>query len=197
MRRFNSNWLNHEILMMPGFFFEGEGSGGGGAGDGEGGGEGGAGSGDTKTYDEAYVKQLRGEAAANRKKAAELEAKLKERETADLSELEKAQREAKDATEKLTATETRARARLAKSEVVAAATKLKFHDPAAAYKLISDDVEFDDEGEPKNVAKLIEQLAKDKPWMVDAGVKTSPANPGGGSGGGSGNSRPSWKGVFK
>lgn len=42
-----------------------------------------------KTFDEAYVKELRSEAASNRKKAAEYEARLQELEDRDKSELER------------------------------------------------------------------------------------------------------------
>lgn len=64
--------------------------------------------GETKVFDEAYVKQLRQEAAQHRTRAQEAETKLTEREEAEKSDLEKAQgkltkleQEAADAKSKL------------------------------------------------------------------------------------------------
>jgi len=55
---------------------------------------------DGKTFDEAYVKQLRSEAAQYRTRAQEAEGKLSEREEADKSEVEKAQGKATKAEER-------------------------------------------------------------------------------------------------
>lgn len=49
---------------------------------------------ETKTFDAAYVSQLRSENAAHRKKAQEAEQRLQELEERDASEVEKAQRKA-------------------------------------------------------------------------------------------------------
>lgn len=162
--------------MMSCFFAPDEGAGGGsgaGAEDGNGGegkgsgddGKGGNGSGEEK-FDATYVKQLRQEAAANRKKAAEAEAKLKAREDADLSETQKLQKQADEANKKAEEAEQRSRQRVARAEVLTEATKAKLVDPDAAYRLIRDDIEFGDDGEPKNVATLIKQLAKDRPYLI-------------------------------
>lgn len=53
-----------------------------------------------ETFDAEYVKTLRAEAAANRKKAADLEAKLKEHEDAKLSEAERLKKQADEATQR-------------------------------------------------------------------------------------------------
>lgn len=137
------------------------------------------GDGGAKTYDEKYVKELRAEAADNRRKLQAAEAKLKEASDKDLSETERLTKAAKEADEKATAAELKSRTRLARAEVLAAAAKANIVDPDAAYKLISDQIEFDDEGEPKGVDKLIEQLAKDKPYLLkqDAQGGGGTANP--------------------
>ena len=176
-------WMNEWMFSC---FFEGdEGSGGGGAagsggakGDGEN--KGGDGAGEEK-FDAAYVKTLRQEAAANRKKATDLEAKLKARDDADLTETEKLKKQAAEATEKATQAEERSRQRVARAEVLTEATKAKIVDPDAAYRLIRDDLEFGDDGEPKNVVALIKQLAKERPYLVQKAAGS--ADGGAGAGG--------------
>lgn len=158
---------------------------------------------DPKVFDEEYVRGLRSEAAANRKKAEALEAKLKERDDADLSETDRLKKAAQEATDKLTATETRARERLAKAEVKTAAVAANIIDPDTAFVLLRDKIEFDDDGEPKDVAKLIEALAKEKPYLVKQDIPPSgnPGNPAGGRGGGGvkldPKNPPSWGSIYR
>jgi hypothetical protein len=118
-----------------------------------------------KTYDEAYVKQLRDEAAANRRKAADAEKRLKELDDANLSEADKLKQRAEAAEKKVTD----GQARIAKAEVKAAAASAKIIDPEAAYKLVRDDITFDKDGEPENVEALISDLVKNKPWLLGSG----------------------------
>lgn len=197
---------------FPGFYCEGdEGGNGGGAGgsdsagaEGGAGNEGGEGQGqEPKTYDEAYVKQLRAEAAANRKRASEAEARLKSIDDEKLSETERLKKEADEAKSLAQQAQERTRAKLGRAEVLVAASKAKIVDPDAAYKLVRDELEFNDEGEPTNAGALIEKLAKDKPYLVEAagGGGSSPANPGGGRGGAGAKLDPKnpapWRSVFK
>lgn len=199
MSRFTSDWLNYEMLPMPGFFFEGEGGGGGsgagagsgegsgGSGSGEGAGEGEGGSGGSgKTYDEATVKALRDENAKARRRLKELEDAQKKADDAKLSETERLKKEADEAKTRADQAEQKSRARVARAEVLTAATEASFHKPSLAFDLIKDKIEYDDDGEPKNVAALIERLATDNPFLIKSeggGQTTSNTNGASGRGG--------------
>lgn len=118
-----------------------------------------------KSYDEAHVSKLNRENAEHRRKVRELEAKLKEREDADLSETDKLKKRAEEAEARVTASQVR----IAKAEVKAAAAAAKIVDPEAAYKLVRDDITFDKDGEPENVDALIADLVKKSPYLLGAG----------------------------
>jgi hypothetical protein len=152
-----------------------------------------------KTYDEAYVKQLRDEAASNRKKAADAEKRLKEIDDANLTEAEKLKQRAEAAEAKVTGSQVR----VAKAEAEKAAALAKVVNPGVAYKLIRDDITFDKDGEPENIPALIAQLVKDNPYLLGAGD-----GGGGGAGNGASDRRggekkldpkhiPGWSEVFK
>jgi hypothetical protein len=68
-----------------------------------------------KVFDEAYVKQLRSEAAATRKQLADVSAKLAEREDADKTDQQRLEERAAESEQRLTAAE----AKLIRYEVVA------------------------------------------------------------------------------
>jgi flagellar biosynthesis GTPase FlhF len=135
--------------------------------------------GDPKTYDEAYVQQLRREAAENRVKRSEAEKKLKEFEDAQLSEAEKARKEASEAKAQLEQMQSQLKERTIRAEVGALAAKLRLADVDAAYQLMNrGGVEFDEQGAPKNIEALLTSLVKDKPFLVSqSGVTTSTTNP--------------------
>lgn len=157
--------------------------------------------GEPKTYDEAYVKQLRSEAAENRKARAAAEARLKELDDAKLSETEKLAQAAKEATARATAAEERVKASLGKAAVQVAAVKLQVVDPDVAYTLIQSKLEFDADGNPTNTEALLAQLVKDKPYLLaGAATTTSATNPASSRSGppsGNGKRLPTWGEVFK
>jgi len=129
----------------------------------------------SKTFDAEYVKKLRAEAAANRKKASQLEAELKKHQDAQLSEIEKAKKAAAETAARLEATEAALRAERVGREVERAAVKLNL-DPELAGRLVSADMlEFDDEtGMPTNTEKVLQGLLKKWPNLVKGQVQ--PAN---------------------
>jgi len=128
-----------------------------------------------KTFDEAYVKSLREENASHRTRATAAEKRLKELEDAKLSDTEKLQKRAEEAEKSVSAAKTR----IARAEVKVAAVDAKIIDPDAAYRLIKDDIEFDADGEPKNVADLLKKLVTDKPYLVGDGRSVEdPSSPG-------------------
>lgn len=96
-------------------------------------------------------------------KASELDELKKEQQTE--AEREKAAREA--AEKRAEAAETKARVSLVRSAVVAEAAKQNAVDPEAVFRLIdSEDLEFDDEGAPKNVAEVVKGLLAERDYLV-------------------------------
>jgi hypothetical protein len=66
---------------------------------------------------------------------------------------------------------------LMRTAVDATARKLGFADPELAWRLLDlVEVEFDDEGRPRNVEALLRKLAQRWPYLLSSGV--SPANAG-------------------
>lgn len=104
--------------------------------------------------------------AAN-KRAEEAEAALKARQDAELSDLERAQAEAKEANDRATAAEQRQRDTVLRLAVTVEANKLNLHDPEVAHRLLDlGEVEYDDAGAPTNVEALMKALAKAHPYLV-------------------------------
>ncbi len=120
---------------------------------------------------------------AQEKELAALRAQIAEHDKAKLSEIEKAQLEAKQASEKLTATELRLRNTLAERDVEREAGKLKFIDNETAFLHIQSKIEYDADGKPTNVTALLDELAKSKPHLIQSaqgvpgGAGASSANP--------------------
>jgi pyruvate/2-oxoglutarate dehydrogenase complex dihydrolipoamide acyltransferase (E2) component len=81
------------------------------------------------TFDRAYVTKIREEAAANRVKAKELEAKLKEYEDRDLSEIDKAKKDAEAAAAERDGLRAELVETRRESLVHKVAAELKFNDP--------------------------------------------------------------------
>jgi hypothetical protein len=116
------------------------------------------------------IEQLREEIKASKATAKELsvaQARLKEIEDKDKSEVERLAGTARETSEKLTAAEQRARDLAIRLSVERAARKLGFIDEDDAYRLIDrSTVEMDDGGDPTNVDALLAALAKAKPHLV-------------------------------
>jgi hypothetical protein len=122
-----------------------------------------------KTYDEKYVKALRGEAAQHRKELREAQARLKELETAQLSEAEKKDLRLKELEGEVSRLQKETRT----AQVVAAAAAAGAVNPERVARLVDDDAE--------DVKKAVADLKKSDPYLF--------ARPGGGSadGGAGGN----------
>jgi len=107
------------------------------------------------------------ELAAVRREAAGYRTKLKAYEDADKSESDKANEriaELERERDALAAARREDTLRLAAS---AAARKLGFRNPDLAYRFVaSGSVEYDDAGQPKNVERLLEDIAKVDPYLV-------------------------------
>jgi hypothetical protein len=119
------------------------------------------------------------------KRAKAAEAKLKEIEDADASDLDKATKRAEEAEAKVqTLTENVRRARLI---VELAKPEHALVDAAAAAALMTG-VEYDDDGEPTNVADAVKAVTAKYEFLKGAPPVPKPAeiNPGGGAGGSGG-----------
>lgn len=122
-----------------------------------------------------------------KREAQGLRAKVREHEDKSLGELEKAKRDAEEAARARTEAEQRAaaaEARATRSLVEAEAAKRSFVDPSDAHALLGEKLKADG----SNAGALLDQLAKDKPYLVKTGGL--PPTPPGGAGG-SGNGKPS------
>lgn len=111
--------------------------------------------GTAEKFDAAYVKSLRDEAAAHRKKLRETETRLKALEDEKLSDTEKRERDLKDAQERATAAE--ARAHLA--EIKAAASAAGAVNPARVAQLIEPGTE--------DAEKAVAALKKSDPYLFN------------------------------
>lgn len=139
----------------------------------------------SKTFSAAYVKNLRKENAAARIKAKETneeltstQAKLREREQADMTDVEKmrsdleaAQAALETITSERDSAATSLKSERINSAVIVKATSLGFNDPSDALSMIDVDELVDDEGvvKPKAVIGALEKLAKQKPYLVGSG----------------------------
>lgn len=118
-------------------------------------------------FDAEYVRKLRAEAAENRKKLREIEAKVKAEEEAKMTEHERLQKRLTELEYKEAEYLQSLQARTLEYEVKLSAAKLGIIDPEAAYKLLDlKQIEFDEDGKPTNVEKVIRELITKKPYLA-------------------------------
>jgi hypothetical protein len=158
--------------------------------------QGGSQGGDTKTFDEAYVKSLREEAAKYRTKAKELESKLETLPAEITSKVLKAlglepdpqknfEQQLAEANRKAQEAEQKAKTRLVAAEVKLLATEMGLIDADAALALMDkSNVEVDDAGNVKGIKEALGALVQAKPWLKKqaSGPVGSGTNPPGAGG---------------
>jgi|GEM_PF-1603434 len=130
-----------------------------------------------KTFDEAYVKGLRDEAAANRIKAKKLEeqvGKLAQETTAKVLKAlglepdpdKNFEKQLEEAQKKAQAAEKMANERLVRAEVKVIATEMGLVDSDAAYALMDgNSIEVKEDGAVAGVKEALEALVTAKPWL--------------------------------
>jgi len=129
-------------------------------------------------FDAEYVRGLRREAAEYRKRLRELEAKVKADEDAKLTEAERLQNRLAELERQQAEYERERQERTLKYEIMLAANKLGIVDADAAYKLLDlAQVEYADDGTPKNLDRVLASLVKARPYLVGGGSGTSTTNP--------------------
>lgn len=135
-----------------------------------------------KTFDEAYVKQLREEAAKSRverqteKKTREsLEARLQAFEDAQLTETERATKEFNETREKASKYEQKAREAELKYQLAMAAKESNIVDLKAAVKLADRElIQFDDNGNINNMSEIIDSLKNEYASLFNASAPNAP-----------------------
>lgn len=126
------------------------------------------------------AREARAAARAAEERAAAAEARLKEKDEADLSELERAQNRATEAEAAAESARQTARSTALRYEVAVATNKLNFHDADTAFRLLDESaVQWDEaSGTPTNVEALLKALAKERPFLVkskaEGGVDPTP-----------------------
>lgn len=99
---------------------------------------------------------------------------LKKRKDDEKSDLEKAQERLTELETANTQKDKALKDTRLSHQVERLATKLKFHKPDLAHKLIQDqlaNIEFGDDGEAKGLEDILKKLAKDNPFLIDNGQK--------------------------
>ena len=126
------------------------------------------------------LKSANRESATRRKKLEELEGKEKERQDAELSEMEKLQKQIDELNAGKEKAEKEARSIQIKAAVISEASILNFNDPKDAFALV-DRSQFEIDGDNvAGVKEALQELAKNKPYMIKKAktVSGNVTNPG-------------------
>ena len=118
---------------------------------------------ETISLDEA--KKLRSESASLRKRLKDAESRVQKFETQNQTEAEKREAALAQAEERASTAESRYRKAVGRAAVAEEASRSGAISPKAIHALIQDDIEFDDEGNPANVAGLIDKLRTEEPVL--------------------------------
>lgn len=112
---------------------------------------------------EAYEKELQ----AARREAAKYRTRAQALEDEKKSETEKQAEELVRLREQNTALMAQQREVTTQLQASATARRLNFRNPDLAFSMIANRVEYDEEGKPKNIDKLLEDLAKSETYLVN------------------------------
>lgn len=123
------------------------------------------------TFSADYVKELRAEAAKNRKEAQEAKAKIAAFEQQQMSEAEKLQAAAKSAQEQAQAAQAELRKARADAAIAMAAATHGV-SPKLAAKLVA--VEFDADGQPINVDQALGAVLNEYPQLKPVAATVTP-----------------------
>ncbi|MEJ5222841.1 MAG: phage scaffolding protein [Anaerolineales bacterium] len=130
------------------------------------------------------ARKLRSEAANLRKRLKELEDQKRQMDEAKLSETERLQKRLAELERAQADWERERQEIMLQRHIENAAAKLGIVDPEAAWKLIDlKEVDFDDDGKPKNVETLLKALIQKKPYLANNPQFARSAGAGNGAGG--------------
>ena len=133
---------------------------------------------DNKTFDEGYVKELREEAKKYRLKLREIEEAKKKLEDEKLTESEKEKARLKELETENSGYKSKLKSLEISSMIIKAAAGKDFIDLDAVELLANRELSSEDEVSQKDVDKVIDKLAKDKPYLVKSGDNTATAGAG-------------------
>lgn len=124
----------------------------------------------------AEIAKLREENKQRRLALEAANAKLEQIERDKLGELEKAQKDAAKHQQDAQALRQKLQEVTVRSAIERAAGKLHFNDPEDAFAMLmrSGDLEYDDDGTPKNTDKLLKALAESKPYLIQPQSSSQP-----------------------
>ncbi len=132
-------------------------------------------------FDTEYVRKLRAEAAEYRKRLRELESKVKADEEAKMTEQERLQKRLSELERAQADWERERQEIMLQRHIENVAAKLGIVDPEAAWKLIDlKEVDFDDDGKPKNIEALLKTLIQKKPYLANNFARSAGAGNGAG-----------------
>lgn len=158
---------------------DGDGGAGGDDGDDGAGGDGGKGDADDRAeLKDALRKEREARKTADRE-LKKLQGRIDELDGRDKSDVERLTKERDQLKTDLADRETKVRERVGRVAAIEAAGKANAVSTKAVYALIRDDIDFDDDGEPTNVERLIAQAKKDEPQLFRAAVGSGDGGKGG------------------
>jgi len=128
---------------------------------------------DNKTFDEGYVKELREEAKKYRLKLREIEEAKKKLEDEKLTDAEKKEARIKELESKLTGIESEYKQNQISSMIVRSASSKGFIDMEAVELLANRELSSEDEVDQKDVDRVINKIAKDKPYLIKSSESAS------------------------
>lgn len=115
------------------------------------------------------ARKLRSEANSLRKRLKDLEAAQSKAEEAKLSETERLTKRAADLERELADRDRAIQERTVLARTVEAAARLGFRNPELAYRLLDQaELDFGEDGQPKNVEKLLRALLDKEPYLAKA-----------------------------
>lgn len=129
------------------------------------------------------VKTLRKEAASWRTKLRAAEEAEEQRQRAEMTELERLKADLEAERQARAAAEQQRKAQLVRTQVIAAAARLKFNDPTDAVRYLEmDQLEVGDDGTVDGLEEMLVSLLKAKKYLreQDLAGTISPTNPAGG-----------------
>lgn len=124
---------------------------------------------------DALPKETQDEIRALRRENAKYRKSVKDYEDANKSQLEKLESERDDYKGRYESLELKLRDSAAESAFIDAATKANARAPKTLFRAYKSDLEFDDDGAPKNIAAVLKTLQKDEPDLFKAASGTSDA----------------------
>jgi alanyl-tRNA synthetase len=127
-------------------------------------------------YDEAFVKSLQTESILRKKKITELEKKLKTFEDEKLTEAEKDKKKIKELEEERDRLKAEQKDKSTDNLILTVANGKNFADMEVVKMLVKKELEAEEEITKESVEKVVEKLAKDKPFLVSSSTNVNPSS---------------------